>query len=170
MKKVYLLLSALLLFNFPSFSFSPRIESLNVKNYSNSNILVEQEFNAGVAVQEKNYFLNQTVGDITIKIKDSLRVTNVIQPYKLACLHECFAISSTQGNDNLYERMLALPLMEKIKAIYKTLTIYDTNGNVLVSLDTLSERMIKREVLRGETAYYIEIFDKDLEARPASEW
>jgi len=76
-------------FHLQSFSF--QIEYLCVVNYSKQNIIVDLEFNAGVAVEEKNYFLTQTVGDLTLRVKDrlGLRGNNVIKPNISQDLYEC---------------------------------------------------------------------------------
>ena len=177
MKKIYitvLLCTALLE---SAFTLSPRIESLMVRNYSSQNVIVEAEFNAGVAVDEKNYFLQQPIRDITMYVQDWMRMTggsnnwNVIKPGRYSYLHACSVRFSPLGTENLYEKMLAFPFMEKMMAIYKKLTIYKEDDSFVITLDTLGQQIIKREVLRGETVYFIEIFDYDnLEAKPASEW
>ena len=166
--KKYAALCICIVFFSPIFSLSPRIESLRVVNYSSQSIIVEIEFNAGVAVQEKNYFLEQPLRDFTLMVKDRLRNYNVILPSDSSCLHECFPLDFLSGNR--YEEMLALPFMEKITAIYKKLTILKEDGTVVVTLDTLGDRMVKKAVSYGQTAYYIEVFDDDLVGKPASEW
>ena len=154
----------------PVFSFSFKIEYLTIVNYSKQNVIVELEFNAGVAEKEKNYFLTQNVGDLTLRVKDRLRTYNVINPNKSQDLHEISPLTALFESGSLYERMLALPFMEKISAIYKKLTILREDGSVALTLDTLSDKIIKKEVTRGYTAYYIEIFDNDFEGKPASQW
>jgi|BioPla2DNA2_1021312.scaffolds.fasta_scaffold52204_2 hypothetical protein len=170
MKKVCLLVCISIFFLGQIFSFSKRIETLSVINYSAMTVSIEAEFNAGVATQEENYFLTETIRDLTLEVKDRVRNYKTITPYNRADLHECFPLSSTLGNDNLYERMLELPFMEKITAIYKKLIIKKEDGSIVLTLDTLGDKIIKKKVLRGETVYYIEIFDYDLEGKPASEW
>ncbi|NLK45172.1 MAG: hypothetical protein GX297_00710 [Treponema sp.] len=141
-------------------------------NYSKQNIIVDLEFNAGVAVKEKNYFLTQTVGDLTLRVKDrlGLRGNNVIKPNISQDLYEISPRTSLVNSGPLYEKMVALPLMEKITAIYKKLTILREDGTVALTLDTLPDKIIKKTATRGYTAYYIEIFDYDYEGKPASQW
>lgn len=43
-------------------------------------------------------------------------------------------------------------------------------GNVLLSLDTIENYIIKRKLMGIVSYYYIEVFDDDLEGKPASEW
>ena len=170
MKKICLLVCISVFFLGQILSFSKRIESLRILNYSSQNIIAEIEFNAGVAVEEKNYYLTQIVKDFTLKVDGSVGNYKVIKPHGSSYLHEFYPFSSILGNDNLYERMLELPFMEKITAIYKKLIIKKEDGSIVLTLDTLGDKIIKKKVLRGETVYYIEIFDYDLEGKPASEW
>lgn len=170
MKKIFVLVCICIVFLDPAFSFSKKIEYLCVANYSKQNIIVEIEFNAGGVGKEQNYLFIQTVGDLTLEVKDELRTYNIIKPNDTQDLHEITPLTALFGSGSLYERMLALPFMEKISAIYKKLTILREDGSVALTLDTLSNRIIKREVQRGYTAYYIEIFDNDFEGKPASQW
>jgi len=154
----------------PVFSFSFKIEYLTIVNYSKQNVIVELEFNAGVAEKEKNYFLTQNVGDLILRVKDELRTYNVIKPNETQDLYQISPYTSLVESNPLYERMVALPLMEKITAICKKLTIQREDGTVALTLDTLPDKIIKKTATRGYTAYYIEIFDNDFEGKPASQW
>ena len=170
MKKLLVLVCVCIVFLEPVFSFSFQIEYLIVVNYSKQNIIVELEFNAGVAKKEENYYLVQNVGDQILMVKDELRTYNVIKPNKSQNLHLISPYSSLVESGPLYEKMIALPFMEKITAIYKKLTILREDGSVALTLDTLPNKIIKKTATGGYTAYFIEIFDNDFEGRPASEW
>lgn len=170
MKKLFVLVCVCIVFLEPVFSFSFQIEYLIVVNYSKQNINVELEFNAGKAEKERNYFLTQNVGDLVLRVKDELRTYNVIKPNDSQNLHQISPYTSLVKSGPLYERMVALPFMEKITAIYKKLTIEREDGTVALTLDTLPDKIIKKTATGGYTAYYIEIFDDDFEAKPASQW
>ena len=172
MKKLVVLVYMCIFFLEPVCSFSFQNEYLIVINYSKQNVLVELEFNAGVAEEEKNFFLTQNVGDLILRVKDrlGLRGNNVINPNKSQTLHEISPYTSLVKSGPLYEKMLAVPFMEKITAIYKKLTIQREDGTVALTLDTLPDKVIKKAVTGGYTAYYIEIFDNDFEGKLASQW
>ncbi|MBO7486454.1 MAG: hypothetical protein J6T84_10395 [Spirochaetaceae bacterium] len=190
MKRLSILLCICFIFIEPVFSFSRKIETFYIMNYTKQNIIVEREFFAGIAIEERNYFLTQPVGDLTLAIQDTLWGTNVIKPHNYGCLHAICPSGGAFVSGSHYNEMLAIPFMEKINTIYKKFTILKEDGSVVLTLDTLLEQLIKRSSEGGETAYFLEIFDDEisngfissqfkadflidinkLEAKPASQW
>lgn len=172
MKKLPILLIVSFAMINPAYSFSPKIESFVIRNYSSKSVVVNREFWEGISSAEQNYMWEQKVGSINLMIKDFISIVNrnVVRPNSSLVIIEYFPSVPIKESAAMYSRMNDMPLMDKIKAIFKSLTISTDDGKKIVTLDILGDQIIKKMVLSGETAYILEIFDYDLVGRPASEW
>jgi hypothetical protein len=56
--------------------------------------------------------------------------------------------------------------MDMMKIIFKKLEIICNDGETIITLESLEEKIIKN----WEGSYILEIFDYDLVGKPASEW
>ena len=61
-------------------------------------------------------------------------------------------------------------IIDKIRSIYKSLTITTEDGKIVITLENLENHIIKKNKTRMGTSYIIEIFEYDLERIPVLEW
>lgn len=153
-------------------AFSPKIESFEIRNYSNRNIVISREFWEDVSGAENNYMWTQTINGLNLMIKDFMAIVNrnIVPPNGNLTIIEYFPSVSPSQSAAMYTRMNNTPLMVKMESIFKSLTISEEDGNTVITIDTLGDQIIKKMELSGETAYILEIFDYDLEGKPGSEW
>jgi len=163
--KIWLFILTLLLFSNTAYSFSPRMESLQLRNYSSKNVVVNIEFWEGTGNLNSDFVLYQTVFDIPLSITDMVRRNNIWQPNQSYSIIRYYPLGP-----QLFDRMVSLPFMDKMRAIFKNLEINFNNGERIITLENLDETIIKKIVSSGGVTYIIEIFDYDLEGRLASEW
>jgi tryptophan synthase alpha subunit len=60
--------------------------------------------------------------------------------------------------DEIYEMMYNIPIKNKINSIFKELKIVNENGMVLVNLERIEEKMIKKYISNYGISYVIEIW------------
>ena len=154
--KNWLFIIIMLFFCNAVFSFTPKREAFIVWNYTNKNIIVEREFLdiIGGGIQENNYFFEKNVYDMTLSICDILGVVNnnVVKPNQYLMIINYFPLGP-QLNEK-YNKLYALPFIDKMKIIFKRLEIkYD--GNSIITLNNLDKMAIKR----WDRTYILEIFD-----------
>jgi len=150
------------------FAMTPKKERIEIRNYSSKNVVVNWEYREIISGRpESNYSWDQTVCGIGLVIRDLLSRPNfnIIRPTQNIVIVEYFP---DWWN---YDKMDALPFMEKMNSIFKKLEIICNDGKNIITLENLGEKIIKKDRPAGEAATYIlEIFDYDLVWRSASEW
>ena len=166
--KIWFLIFTFLIVSNTAYPFSPRMESLQLRNYSSKNVVVNIEFWEGTGNIDSSFAWHQTVFDIPLSITDMVRRNNVWQPNQSFSIIRYYPLGP-QLNER-FDRMVSLPFMDKMRAIFKNLEINFNNGERIITLENLDEIIIKKNVSSGGVSYIIEIFDYDLEGRPASEW
>jgi len=166
----WLLLFILLLFSNVLFAFSPKREGLMIRNYSSKNVIINREFweDPGTKLDSDNAW-QQTVFDMPLIITDLLALFNstIVRPNRELEIIRYYPLGPQLVEK--HEKLEALPFMDKMRAIFKTLEINCNDGKKIITLDNLGEVVIKKWV-GGEIWYFIEIFDYDLIGKPASEW
>ena len=172
--KQYIFFAILVLVANTIFAMSPRLELFRIWNYSSKEIMINVEFWEGESKAEYNYMWLQDVCGLTLTIQDSVATlkTNVIKPY-----NDNLRIISYYPFDSKYRepsyafaRLDEIPFVEKMKTIFKKFEIICDDGNRVITLDNLRDQIIKKQATNTGTAYILEIFDYDLEGKPASEW
>lgn len=145
---------------------------LFISNYSSNSIIINYKFNTTDSIEQQNYMFEKNINDIRLVVKDELLNKNnfVISPMKTKYFLSYFPAVSIFEETDYYEKMASIPFLKKINEIYKSFVITNEMGNVLLSLDTIENYIIKRKLMGIVSYYYIEVFDDDLEGKPASEW
>lgn len=163
MKIKYLLFIIILTAVFKTYSLSPRVESFSIVNNSSINISIDREFREGLPTSKTNYMWIQKVDDTNIVIKDFISIVNknIIHPGEDLCVIEYFPSTSIEDSDIMYTKIDDIPFINKINAIFKSFILLGEDGKVLLTLEDLYEKSIKKKIFAGETAYTIEIFDFD---------
>jgi len=150
------------------FATTFQTEKVEIRNYSSKNVVVNWEFRGGPSDQSGlKYLWEQTVCGIRMAIKDVLSGfnANIIRPNQKKVIVEYFP---DWWN---YDKLDALPFMDKMNSIFKKLEIVCNDGEIIIKLENLGERVIKKDGAADRaTTYILEIFDYDLIGKPASEW
>lgn len=171
LKKWGCLLVLLFIYN-SVFAMSWNRESLSIRNYSGRDIILSMEFWGGnIPMPNAPYVWEQDVYGLNLRITNFLLGvinTNILRPGDDLTIIHYTPVFPTDMN---YEKMYALPFMDKMRAIFKKLEIIYDDGKKKITLEDLGEKIIKKSVLSvGSVAYTLEIFDNDDIGKPASEW
>ncbi len=115
---------------------------------------------------ERNYRWSQDLNGVRLTITDFMSMINknILTPYNGSL--EIINYYSFGA----FETISRIPFMEKMNAIFKKLEIICNDGKRVITLENLGDQILKKMVASGGTFYYLEIFDYDLEGKPASEW
>lgn len=169
--KKHFSLFILLLIGSNIFAMSWNREEFLIRNYTNNDVVINIEFQEGIRGNpESLYGWEQTICGIGVIITDALSLihSNIVKPSANLGIIHYTPFPPSPAN---YERLYNLPFMTKIKAIFKKLDIIYNGGRNVITLNNLGDRIIKRGLLVGGQPYYVlEIFEDDLEGKPASEW
>ena len=157
-KKFWVLFTFLLLIGNNVFSFSPKREAFIVWNYSKNNIVVEREFvNAGVGIRNFNYMWEHTAFGMTLSITDMIEVvnTNIIGPNQYLAIISYFPLGPQLPEK--YNRLYALPFIDKMNAIFRSLNIRFDDGRSIVNLGNLGNIAIRK----WGRSYILEVYDSN---------
>jgi hypothetical protein len=151
-KQKRLFVCLLLFINNILFATTFSTEKVEVRNYSSKRVVVNWEYQEGPSDQSGYYSLwDQTVCGIGLAIRDLLFGfnANIVRPNQKIVIIEYFP---DWWN---YDNMDALPLMDKLNSIFKKLEIVCNDGETIITLENLGERIIKKERSAGRPATYI---------------
>jgi hypothetical protein len=144
-------------------AYSYKREYFQIINRSNRNIKVTAEFSE----RESNnaWEWDQNIGSINIHVRidfNSGTNTRVLYP------EETFGIVSYSPNYSSFEfgeyyyKLQNLPILEKLNAIFKSLVIYNEDGEILLMLENFNETIIKKSTSTyNVNYYYIEIYEPE---------
>jgi hypothetical protein len=164
MKKYIFLLFLMQLFVNKIFAYSYKREYFQIINCSNRNIEVMAEF----WERESNnvWEWDQNIGgDININVRTAFGSgtnTHILYP------EETFGIVSYSPNYSSFEfgeyyyKLQNLSILEKLNAIFKSLAIYNENGEILLLLEDFNEIIIKKSTsIYNVNYYYVEIYEPE---------
>lgn len=149
------------------YSFSPKIESFQVINYSKKSLIVSIELWGGIGIPKKNYIVESEINGIELMITDNISIINTdrITPGRRIDIVRYFPVYNEE-----YEEMRKIPFMEKMRGIFKRFEIIFDDSSMQITLEDLNNIIVKKQVLAGETSYILEIFDYQLVGKPALNW
>lgn len=183
--KRYVLLFILVLMSNMLFA-SRRLETFTIYNYSSKEIRVKVEYwGEPIIVIYDNPLTQKEIEELEfaykfLKVDKKLELPKKNETYiPITRFAETKKEHIIERYNNFFdiveyvynERIHRLPFMEKMKAIIKKLEISCDDGKRIITLDDLGNQIIKRTLTGAtDTVYILEIFDYDLEGKPASEW
>jgi hypothetical protein len=87
------------------------------------------------------WFFEHMIDDIPIAVNQYSEWYNVIGPNELIkCIYYYpIGIWQEKLNNNYYTRLREIPVLDQIKSIFKTFTVIDAEGNILVTLNDIKE-------------------------------
>jgi hypothetical protein len=149
------------------FAFTRGKEQFIIHNLTNDTINIKYEFFAepilyeGTPIFDGRAF-HQHINGINISIYNDLYVNQIASGQKVVCIsyYPSDALISVWENKD-YERLKEIPILTKIRAIFKSFTITDMEGNIINTLETLSEDKIKEEGTEGPFKYILEIYKEN---------
>ena len=172
MQRQWLFLIILLLTANALFAKSAEREEFIISNNSNSDVIVNVEFWYGPesALPDPRHPNSrraegswpQIVSGITLSIQcfQTISGTNVIPPNR----HAHIISYHVPGPRELFDRIVVVPFIEKMNAIFKRLEIIYNEGQGIITLADLGEIEIKVEKpWPGLVMYILEIFDRSIE-------
>jgi len=132
------LLSLMLFIGSMAFSLTPERESLEVRNRSSQTLIISREFNN----THKNSNLEtrrweQNICGLVLTVTDILLGMN---EYKLFPGEELIVIYY----DPVTPRLEAIPFMDKMRNIFKSLRIATEDGKTVITLDNLEQYVRKQ--------------------------
>jgi hypothetical protein len=145
------------------FAFTRGKEKFIIHNLTNDSIRINYEFVAdpisyeGVPIFNGRAF-HQQINGINISIYNELYGNRLASGQKVDCIsyYPSDALISVWENKD-YERLKEIPIVTKIKVIFKSFTITDTDGNIIITLETLREEHIRVEGMEGPFWYILEV-------------
>jgi hypothetical protein len=145
--------------NWVIFSFTSRREYFYIHNNSSETIITTAEINLDPAPRSNGEWYIGNVYGIPVSLMYSgplyfsATQTNCLADYRpLAPWEEIV-------DKQYYEKLEAIPMLEKLKVIFKTFTITDTNGNVLLTLDDIkAENIIRTSPPYNTNIYTLEFY------------
>ena len=163
MKKDYLCLFVLLLAVNSLFATSPMREVFAIRNSSSNDVIVNVEFWYGPGSNLDPQFVwaegawPQIIFGIPLSIRYMpivhRRANNIIRPNEEAQIVEYNA------GFRHFDEMVAIPIIDKLNAIFKRLEIIRYDGKVLKTLEDLEVVDLQKRILwRGLVRYTLEIF------------
>jgi len=164
MIKFCLLFFVLLLATNTVFAARPGREIFFIRNNSNNDIVVNTEFWYSPGNNLDPQFIwaegvwHQTISGIRLSVRDLSivlrRSDNVIRPNQEMRIID-YSVAFMSFND-----MVAIPIMDKLNAIFKRLEIIRDDGKVLKTLEDLEAIDLQKRIpWRGLVRYTLEIFD-----------
>jgi hypothetical protein len=141
------------------FSFTPRREYFYIHNNSPETILITAEINLDPAPRSNGDWYIDNINGIPVELMYSgqfllsaNQTTYLIHYRPLAPWEEIV-------DKQYYEKLEAIPILEKLKVIFKAFTITDTNGKVLLTLDDIkAENIIRTSPPYNTNIYTLEFY------------
>jgi len=156
-----------------AFAAPQREETIFIRNYSSQNIIITREYQDEPskifsASEARNWIqivhgINLTITDIHIN-----RSEIVVRPNQMITILSYVPF----GSIDIFERLAQIPFLNIMRGIYKSFKIITDDGRTIIDLENIEEQNIRKNVPHDGIGieYIIEIFDYDIEGRPASEW
>jgi len=155
--------AALLMIAGVLFARSPPFESFSIRNSSSSDVIVCMEFWLGHCAN-LNSVSNwtettwmQTISGVPLNIMDWLAWigTNTIRP------NQELTVIEYNAGFRYFDDMVAIPIMGKLNAIFKSIEIIHNNGRSVITLEDLNKIELERRTFMRNVIYTLEIFDLD---------
>jgi hypothetical protein len=161
-KKFTLFLLLQTMVYFTAFSNSPKQEYVIIQNYSSDPVTIVVEFRQ----EQNNIRWEQDIYGINVVVTNWLywgKNTCALYPGKLTNLVNYYPNYGSDLFGGYFYRLSEITILEKLKAIFKSLIIVDLNGNQLFTLEN-SNIVQTRTVIRrpdNGSRYYLDIYDKE---------
>jgi hypothetical protein len=107
---------------------------------------------------------HQVINEIPVSIDNELYFNRIAPSNRASCISyypfgNLFFVENKFVSNNYYEKLAAIPVLEKLKAIFKSFTITDHEGNIVLTLEQIQEENIVRGE-RSEKYYILQITDE----------
>jgi hypothetical protein len=121
-----------------------RAEKFYVHNNSDRNIVITIEFYSEPSSPFPSYLYDIKGIPIVLMFYDSLQLQ--LEPHRKVVYisYRPLAPIGEILNNEYYERLEEIPILEKLKLIFKSFVIADTKGQILLTLDDIKECDIVR--------------------------
>ena len=139
------------------FATSRPVEVFAIRNNSSSDVFVNIKFWYGPGsnlASETRW--HQTISGIRLSILDSLALggTNIIRP------NQEIGIIDFNAGFGYFDKMVAIPIMDKLNAIFKRFEIIRYDGKTIMTLEDIKEFELEKTIpWRGFVLYMLQIFD-----------
>lgn len=178
-----ILLLIIFFWGIETISSAPREENIIIRNYSSKTVIITREFIVDVSDEKISW--QQDISDdkydlfmyVTVPMTNERRLLpnkqeTIISYRPWATASFSFDGQPYEFHEYMWKRFNQIPFIEKMNNIFKSLKITTEDGSKVITLENLKDQIIKKHVPPAGigATYIIEIFEYDLEGRPASEW
>jgi hypothetical protein len=131
-----------------------RAEKFYVHNNSDRDIVITIEFYSDPSSPFPSYLYDIKGVPVVLMFYDSLQLQ--LEPHRKAIYISYRPLAPIEEilNNQYYEKLEAVPILEKLKLIFKSFVILDTKGQVLLTLDDIKEHDIVRTPPPYDTNIY----------------
>ena len=138
------------------FALTPNTESIQIRNHTAKYIRIIKKFK--VNTPDRRWL--QTIDGIELQVQNIMH-NCILPPNEFFNILSYYPYYELGIFSEYYKKLDEIPILDKVNAILNVLIITDTDGNVLLELDNLREKDIRRVISNKQNYYIIDIYDKD---------
>ena len=156
LKKNCIFIILIFLCNGALFTLTPNTESIQILNHTAKYIKIIKKFKANAPGRR----WLQTIDGIELQVQNILH-NCILPPNEFFNILSYYPYYELGVFSEYYKKLDEIPILDKVNAILNVLIITDIDGNVLLELDNLRERNIRKVISNKQNYYIIDIYDKD---------